>query len=153
MLLVYFRKSANVIKATKMPFKNRYKEEWLTTEIGRKIVKEIDKSEVNDTGTVIFSPVLGSIPPTEISGGAKALLLANFKDDYISSICFGDNCSEILLQIADKKDVKLVANHVLALNKTVGNPRKVYFPELKIYAKDRLDYIGICADNMIRMKW
>jgi hypothetical protein len=152
MLLVYFKGQKNVINSPDISFKHRYKEEWLTTDIGRRIIKEIDKSEVNDTGTIIFSPVLGSIPPERISGGAKALFFAKFKDDFISSTCFGDNCAELLLSISENRDVKIVEYHLLGLNDTVGARRKVYFPELKIYAKDYDDYIGICIDNMKRFK-
>jgi hypothetical protein len=129
-------------------FNHSYQEKWLTTALGRRIIREIDKSEVNDEGTVIFSPALGSIPPEKISGGAKALFLAQFDSDYISSICFGDNCAEILLEISETKDVKIVANHLLDLNETVGKSRKVYFPELKVYAKDDEDYVDICVGNI-----
>lgn len=153
MLLVYFKPRKNVIIRASAAFNHRYSEEWLVTDIGKRIVREIDKSEVLDKGAAIRSDVLGVISPERLSGGTKALFLARFKDDFISSICFGDNCSELLLQISEEKDVKLVINHMLSMNDTIGKTRKVYFPELGVYAKDNSDYIEKAIIHMGRMKY
>lgn len=153
MVLAYFKSPKVFITAPGPAFNNRYKEEWLTSEMGRKIVKEIDKSEVLGRGNAVESPVLGVISPERLSGGAKALMLTLNTDIAISSICFGDNCSELLLQISEEKDIKLIINHMLSLNDTVGKTRQIYFPELKVYAKDERDYIGIAIRNMRRMKY
>ena len=51
-----------------------YEDEWLQDEFVQKMILDVDKSEVLNSG-VIKSPILGLIPPTEISGGVKALIL------------------------------------------------------------------------------
>ena len=55
-------------------YKNAYEAEWFESDPARKIVKDIDNSDVL-SGECINSPVLGQIPPERLSGGVKPLLL------------------------------------------------------------------------------
>ena len=58
-------------------FKNQYEPEWLTSELGRQMIFDVDKSKVIGAN-LIESPVLGPIPPERLSGGVKTLLLMAF---------------------------------------------------------------------------
>jgi len=87
MLKVYFGKkdSDKYIYNTSLYFNNVYKNEWIDSEIGRRIIREIDKSEVISSN-IIDSPILGPITPLQISGGTKTLLLVYFDRKTSSSI-------------------------------------------------------------------
>lgn len=111
MLNIYFGQlpdleSKKFIYDTAMFFDNSYKESWITSDFGRKIIKDVDKSEVKD-GNLIESPVLGGISPKELSGGVKTLLLvANDSSHIFNCSTCGDNCAKWLLEIAEKKKKK-----------------------------------------------
>lgn len=57
-----------------MYFNNTYREEWLDNELVKRMVKDIDRSEVVSRHC-INSPVLGQIAPERLSGGVKGLIL------------------------------------------------------------------------------
>ncbi len=73
----------------------------------------MDKSVVMDSG-VIDSPVLGKIPPVELSGGVKTLILVKFNTEKVfnASTC-GDNCAKWLLRIAEEEDRTINLRHLL----------------------------------------
>ena len=64
--------------------------------------------------THIESPVLGIIPPTQLSGGVKTLILINHVPDKVfnASNC-GDNCAAWLLKIGSQKDVTVNLRHIM----------------------------------------
>lgn len=99
-------------------FNEVYEKEWFSDPLVKDMVKDIDQSNVVADG-VIDSPFLGLIPPTELSGGLKGLLLMKFeesvKDRYFYGGQFGDNTLGYMLRIADESpyDIKLAVNHSL----------------------------------------
>ena len=77
------------------------------------MIRDVDKSEVLGS-RIIESPVPGSIPPTQLSGGVKTLILMTHdrSNVYNASTC-GDNCAKWILAIADlyaKRCGKLLVN-------------------------------------------
>lgn len=77
-------------------FFSLYKTEWLTCDYGRRVIKEVDSSDMFG-GDLIISPVLGPIPPERLSGGAKTLIAAYANKDKIYPLNnLGDNCAEML---------------------------------------------------------
>ena len=54
--------------------KNVYEDSWFLDDFAKKVIKKVDSSDAIDV-RAIKSPVLGVIPPTELSGGVKTLLL------------------------------------------------------------------------------
>ena len=74
MLNIIYGDVKNSIYNTNVYFKNSYEPEWLDAELAKKMIKDIDDSEVL-SGECINSPVLGQIPPERLSGGVKTLLL------------------------------------------------------------------------------
>ena len=96
-----------------MFFDNAYEDKWLESDLAKEIVKDVDKSDLEWTNLVI-SPVLGSIPVTRISGGAKALIQIAFDGEHIfnASAC-GDNCAKWLLSIGRDKDIVIRLGHIM----------------------------------------
>ena len=86
-------------------FNNTYEDEWIVDDLSRKMIKDVDKSEVVGPH-LIESPVLGPISQKELSGGVKTLILVNNDQDHVfnASAC-GDNCAKWLIEIGKKKDV------------------------------------------------
>ena len=117
MLRVWFGEKENTIYNTSVFFKNRYKDEWLTDDFAKKVISDVDHSEVIDANN-IKSPVLGNITPLQLSGGVKALLLMKHYPGKIfnASNC-GDNCSKWLLELGKVQDFTVVLYHVMDFGK------------------------------------
>ena len=113
MLHIIFGDCKDVIYNTSLFFKNKYESEWLNEEQTKQMIMDIDKSKVLSDGA-IESPVLGIIPPTNLSGGVKTLILIDHIQDKIfnASNC-GDNCASWLLKIAEQKDVTVNLRHIM----------------------------------------
>jgi len=113
MLSVFFGQMADAIYNTSAYFQYDYEDSWITDPITREMIRDIDKSCVLDSG-VIDSPVLGKIPPVQLSGGVKTLILVRFEKDKIfnASTC-GDNCARWLLRIAENEDRTINLRHLM----------------------------------------
>lgn len=113
MLKIYFGDMPGVIYNTEVYFRNRYEPDWLTTDLARLMIQDIDRSTVVSPNC-IDSPVLGQIPPEYLSGGVKTLLLMLNDDSRIfnASTC-GDNCAKWILRIAEKKDLTIRLGHLM----------------------------------------
>ncbi|MBO6132933.1 MAG: DUF4869 domain-containing protein [Lachnospiraceae bacterium] len=103
----------NYIDDPDLYFDNTYEDEWLEDERAKKMVREVDRSELMGPNLVI-SPVLGSIPVTRLSGGVKALIQIDHDPEHVynASAC-GDNCSRWLLRIGQDKDVLVRLGHIM----------------------------------------
>ncbi len=113
MLRVWFGDRRNTIYNTSVFFKNRYVDDWITDEFARKVIEDVDRSKVIDAN-VIYSPVLGNIPPEKLSGGVKALLLMKHYPGKIfnASNC-GDNCAKWILKLAEDKNFTINLFHIM----------------------------------------
>lgn len=67
MLKVYMGKLENEIYNPDMYFNNQYEDEWITDELAKAMIADIDKSAVISSH-VIDSPVLGAITPRNYPG-------------------------------------------------------------------------------------
>ena len=113
MLKIIFGEYAGAVTNPAVYFKNTYEDEWITDELSRKMIFDVDKSAVISEH-VIESPVLGAITPRELSGGVKTLILINNCPDKIfnASAC-GDNCAKWLLEMAKDKDITINLRHIM----------------------------------------
>jgi hypothetical protein len=108
MLSIYFGDGLDgVITAPNIFFDNQFDAEWMNDELTKKMIKDVDKSDVL-APYCIQSPVLGQISPFMISGGVKALILMNNRPDIVvnASYC-GDNCAKWINEIGKVKDVTI----------------------------------------------
>ena len=113
MLNVFYGDMPNVIYNTAIYFKNTYENAWITDSLSREMIQDVDHSTVLDSG-VIDSPVLGKIPPVQLSGGVKTLILiANEPDKVFNASTCGDNCAKWLLKIAENRDVPINLRHLM----------------------------------------
>ena len=117
MLTVIYGDEPRSIYNTNVYFKNTYESEWLESELAKKMIQDVDDSEVLG-GECIKSPVLGQIPPERLSGGVKTLLLMLNEPDRIfnASTC-ADNCAKWILEIAKQKDLTINLRHMMNFGK------------------------------------
>lgn len=113
MLNIWYGDYDPVIYNTSVYFKNDYSPEWLDDPFVRKMILDVDKSEVLSSGAV-SSPVMGIIPPTSLSGGVKTLILILKEPEKVfnASNC-GDNCAGWLLKIGTMEDVTINLRHMM----------------------------------------
>ena len=104
MLKIVYGNIKDAIYNTSVYFDNTYLDNWITTPLAKKIIKNIDKGEVLSP-QAIDTKALGVIPVTQISGGTKTLLLMLNEPEkiYNASTC-GNNCAKYILEIADFLD-------------------------------------------------
>lgn len=113
MLNVFFGDMPEAVYNTAVFFKNDYEDEWIIDPFVKEMIRDVDRSEVLDSG-VIDSPVLGKIPPLGLSGGVKTLILVLFepRKTFNASTC-GDNCAKWLLKIAADEDRTINLRHIM----------------------------------------
>ena len=113
MLRIYYGDMPDAIYNTALYFKNVYSDEWFNDGFAQKIIKSVDRATVLGP-RAIDSFALGVIPPTELSGGAKTLLLMYFEPDKVfnASTC-GDNCARWILEIAKRQDITINLHHIM----------------------------------------
>lgn len=115
MLQIYFGdyQGDNYIFNPDVYFDNVYEDEWMNEDLTKKMVKDVDGSEVVGPH-LIDSPFLGPMSPDKLSGGVKTLILIAHDDQHVfnASAC-GDNCASWILQIASDKDVLIRLGHIM----------------------------------------
>jgi hypothetical protein len=114
MLKILFGEVAGAVYHPPIYFDNQYEDEWITNPLSVQMIKDIDQSEVV-SAHLIQSPVLGSIPVKDISGGVKTLILMAFDQSgkiFNASAC-GDNCAKWILEISKHKDLTINLHHVM----------------------------------------
>ena len=130
-----------------MEFDEEYQSSWLNNELNLRILDEIDNCRVEadglhdkDNPEIIFSI-------KEISSGAKALMICNMCEDVkIWGSIFGDNCTEILQEIAEKKDIYIYLQHILRFEDT---DFKAFSLTLDREYKDYREYLLEAAREVI----
>lgn len=117
MLRVWFGERPNAVYNTSVYFKNKYEDEWITEDFARKVIRDVDHSEVKDANT-IQSPVLGSISPLQLSGGVKALLLMrHYPGKIFNASSCGDNCAKWILELGESKNFTINLFHIMDFGK------------------------------------
>lgn len=93
------------IHAPAVYFDNVYEDSWITDDVSVDMIRDIDNSKVVDVN-LIYNEVIGSIPPTMLSGGVKTLILINNDPEHIFNIsACGENCADWILKLGNEKDV------------------------------------------------
>ena len=115
MLYITFNEPENFNRDIDVYFNNRYKKEWLQDHLVEDIIHDIDNSRLL-SNYAVESPILGIIPLTRISGGAKALILMLKTDRVIWGTACGDNCAKWIDKISRIKDITLFFEHPMTFD-------------------------------------
>lgn len=125
MLSIIYGDAPKSIYNTNVYFKNSYEPEWLKTDLARRMILDVDDSEVLSS-ECINSPVLGQIPPERLSGGVKTLLLIlNEPDKIFNASTCGDNCAKWILEIGKIKDITINLRHMMNFGKNTAFEIKI----------------------------
>lgn len=107
MIKVWFGYDKDASRNPDVDFKNIYEPEWFNNDIVKRMVKDIDSSEVVSP-YCINSPVLGQIAPSFLSGGVKSLIMLLYLDYYyLDLVSLGENCCYWLSEICKVKDIRV----------------------------------------------
>lgn len=94
-------------------FDAEYEPEWITEDLVKEMIKDVDKSEVI-AGEYILSPVLGPIPPKSLSRGVKTLIMASHDSSRIYNLTScGDNCAKWVIKLAENRDINMRLGHYM----------------------------------------
>lgn len=113
MLHIYFGDMPDAIYNTNVYFNNTYRDNWITRDFSREVIRAIDRSDVIDSQT-ISSPIFGNMSPKRLSGGVKTLILIAYDRTNIfnASTC-GDNCAEWILKLAASRKITINLRHLM----------------------------------------
>lgn len=117
MLSIRWGTTEDTVELVESVFDNNYEEEWLDDLLVKEMVLDVDKSEILSP-YCIQSPVLGQIPPTGLSGGVKALIMALKTDWEIWATACGNNCAKWFLEIGKRKDLTISIEHYFKFPET-----------------------------------
>ena len=126
MLYIYFGETENSIYHPPTYFDNVYLDDWITSSFARKVIKDIDQSDVV-SARAIDSPFLGSISVKELSGGVKTLILMMFDESgkvFNASAC-GDNCAKWIFEISRTKDLTINLHHIMDFSECADFKAKI----------------------------
>ena len=113
MLSVFYGDMPEAIYDPVVYFKNTYTDEWITDELSREMIRDVDRSIVIGP-RVIDSPVLGGISPRELAGGVKTLMdIYKVPEKVFNASACGDNCAGWLLKIGEMQDVTINLRHLM----------------------------------------
>lgn len=113
MLKILFGRRNDVINDTNLYFADSNYEDWICNEESKAMIFDIDKSIVINE-RVIDSPILGGIPPIDLSGGVKALMLiSNNPDLMFNATSCGNNCAKWLLKFGEDRDISINLRYMM----------------------------------------
>lgn len=113
MLHIFYGDMPEAIYNPVIFFKNTYTDEWITDELSKEMIRDVDRSVVLGP-RIIDSPVLGGISPRELSGGVKTLIaIYKVPEKVFNASACGDNCAKWILKIGDMQDVTINLCHLM----------------------------------------
>lgn len=143
MLNIIYGNMPDAVYNTAVYFKNVYEEKWITSDLAKEMILDVDKSTVIDSG-VIESPVLGKIPPVNLSGGVKTLILiANEPDKVFNASTCGDNCARWILKLGEEKDITINLRHLMDFGEGEFTIRIVNTNQIVHSMKELLPIAGV----------
>lgn len=112
MFNIYFGYDKKAVLDVDSFFNHCYRPEWFEDDLVKRIVKDVDKSDVLSQHC-IQSPVLGQISPRTLSGGTKTLILLLKRDNFYPDLVnCGNNCCKWLVEIGKVRDFKAALSGV-----------------------------------------
>lgn len=144
MLHIHFGSTEKEVYDPATYFLNQYDDEWITTDLVKEMIRDVDRSEVISSH-VIDSPVLGPITPRELSGGVKTLILMAFDESgrFFNASACGDNCAKWILQIAETKDLTITLHNIMKFD---FSPIDIHILNTDQTVHSFRDYVDIAID-------
>jgi len=112
MLRLTFDKKNLTVFNSDTYFDLNYDEKWFSDPFVINMIEDVDDSIVRSP-FCIESKVLGQIPPSDLSGCVKTLILMLKEDMVFWATACGDNCAKWILKIAEKKELTICLSHIM----------------------------------------
>ena len=140
MLKIHYGIRENTVSLVDSYFESNFEPEWPNDDLVKKMVLDVDKSEVL-APYCINSPVLGQISPFMLSDSVKALILM-LKTGYVinASMC-GDNCSKWIFKISENKDLEIDLEHIMYFNDIPVDKFRAFLINKNIMLNSYVDYL------------
>lgn len=143
---------SSVIAYPDIIFKNMYEPAWLNSDLGRRLVTEIDHKDVMSCANVSEELLEYGMLPPDLCTGTKNVLLARyfapFYDRKIMLSRMGENCYKFLIDAAMEVDIYSVATNYFPFMDSDLRGNGVMFDDLGIVCDNREDF----ADAMIDLQ-
>ena len=99
-------------------FDDEYEEEWFSDKFIRRILEDIDNIDISKSnGSSFKNSITGNIhSPKELSTGCKTLILIYKYSNVIFQARFGDNCTDLLEEIAINNDITIKSDYLHSFN-------------------------------------
>ena len=139
------------IRSPDATFDGWYKDEWLESDFGRKIITELEQIPM------IYPSVKMSIHAvcavSQISTGGKNLFLCKYLDRKNLLTRMGDNCFPYLMDIAEEKDVYMIATSYRTFTDEILRGRSIYLEDLGILVSNQNDYMSAMIKVRLAGLW
>lgn len=134
-------------------FDDEYSEDWFNDEFIRRALAEIDHIDLSkSSGTALKNSITGDIhSPRELSTGCKTIILIYKYSNVIFQARFGDNCTDLLEEIAANKDITIKSDYLHSFN--FNKISKIEYINYGVTATCKGDILNLLgqfrADNVI----
>ena len=147
MLRIFFGERDNRIDVPSVYFNNTYDGEWIVSDFGRNVIKDIDESEVV-SANVICNKFGDTFSPKELSAGVKTLLLLKYKNkNYYNASNCGDNCVPWIIRLGKEQDINIVLYHMMDFSdydfeaKVMNSSKAKYVNNMMEYMEEASKYL------------
>lgn len=126
-------------------FDNTYEPWWIDNEFARRVIREVDKSEVI-APRIIDSPYLGYVDPTHLSGGTKCILCLAFDRSqwkFNITVC-GDNCMRWIQMLSKNRDLHVYMSNLPKFSD--DEHFDILIENKNIHCKNYWDVLGAWAE-------
>lgn len=115
MLFIDYGRPEDCLDNSDLEFDGLFEYNWLDDPFTVKILREVDNAEWYKGMLRDLDRADRLFGISDISGGAKALMILYHIDDYdkVWGPLFGDNCASLLLDIAENKDITVFLGHII----------------------------------------
>lgn len=110
MLKIYFGHLDEAVNHPAVLFNNSFEVEWFEDPFVKKICKIVDDTEVV-SAYQMTNPVFGPVNCRILSQGCKNCILAYRTNNIINADLMGDNCAQVIVEIAREKDLIITLEH------------------------------------------
>ena len=126
-----------------------YENDWLEDELGTRILTEIE--EIPLVGDTNFqSLLLYGITPMQLAGGSKNLFLCKHFDKLNCLSKMGGNCYHILMDLAEDKDIYMVATGSCWFKESDIKGRPICFDDTQVIVTNQDGFMHQMAEARAR---
>jgi hypothetical protein len=124
-------------------FDEEYTEDWYRDEFVKRVMQDIDHIDITKSDGITFFNSITEERHTskELSTGCKTIILIYMYPNVIFQARFGSNCTDLLEEIASKRDVIIKSDYPHAFNFKFIH--EIEYINYNVIAKSRQDILDL----------